>query len=94
MQLKQVCEIFDINNFSGVLAINVQPWKNCEILCCQHVLHSFQFFSFFHIRNAVVPSLNINGAVRLLPLCAFVVLTKTLPFIHVIITVKSFCFLD
>ena len=39
--LKQVCEIFDIN-FSEVSAINVHPWKNCEILCFQRVLHIFQ----------------------------------------------------
>jgi hypothetical protein len=38
--LKQMCEIFDINNFSGVPAINVQQWKNCEILCFQRVLHN------------------------------------------------------
>jgi len=51
------------------------------------------FFSPPPIHNAVVLSLNINGATPLLPLCAFMVLTKTLPFICVIITVTSFCFL-
>jgi hypothetical protein len=81
--LKQVCEVFDINNFLGVSAINVQPWKNCEILCFQRVFHIFQFLSFFQIHNAVVLSLNINGATPLLRLCAFVVLTKTSPFICV-----------
>lgn len=47
VDLKQVCEILDIKNFSGVSAVNVQPWKNSEILCFQRVLHIFQFFLFF-----------------------------------------------
>lgn len=52
-------------------------------------MKSCAFNACYIIHNSVVSSLNINGATPLLPL----VLTKTLPFICVIITVKSFYFL-
>jgi hypothetical protein len=67
--LKQVCEIFDVNNFLGVSAKNVQPWKKSFAF---NMLYIF----FFKIHNTVVPSLNTSGAIPPLPLCTFMVLTK------------------